>query len=282
MSLSPSSSAQAAREAVARKLRTLKGEARLKGSELAARCGWSESKVSRIAHAKTPPSDDDVLRWCMACGAEGQAADIIAANRQADEMYVEWRKVHRDGMKYAQDSEMEELERTRLTRVYCSNVVPGLAQRRGYATSLMAAITRFQGTPDDVGAAVESRVARSNLFRRANHQFAMVLEETVLRYPFGGAQAMREQLMFLLEIMRLPRVSLGIIPAGAPREMWPLEAFYMYDDRQVTAELLSALVNITTPGEVAIYEKAFKILAGMAVYGPQARDLIQQAIHSFE
>ncbi|MFE0460442.1 helix-turn-helix domain-containing protein [Kitasatospora sp. NPDC058965] len=282
MSLSPSSSAQAAREAIAGKLRALKAEARLKGSELAARCGWSESKVSRIAHARTPPSDDDILRWCIACGAEAQAPDIIAANRQADEMYVQWRKVHRDGMKRAQDTEMAQLERTRLTRIYCSNVVPGVTQRRGYATSLMTAITRFQETPNDVDAAVESRVARSNLFRRANHQFAMVLEETVLHYPFGGAEAMREQLGFLLEVMRLPRVSLGIIPRNAPREMWPLEAFSIYDDRQVMAELLSAVVTITTPGEIAAYDKAFKILAGMAVYGPRARHLIQQAIHSFE
>ncbi|TWF73722.1 hypothetical protein FHX73_15349 [Kitasatospora viridis] len=254
----------------------------MKGSELAARCGWSESKVSRITHTKTPPSDDDILRWCVACGAEDQAADIIAANRQADEMYVQWRKVHRDGMKRAQDAEMERLEQTRLTRVYYSNVIPGVTQRRGYATSLMTAITRFQETPNDVDAAVESRVARSNLFRRANHRFAMVLEETVLHYPFGDADAMREQLGFLLEIMRLPRVSLGIIPRNAPREMWPLEAFYIYDDRQVMAELLSAVVTITTPGEIASYDKAFKILAGMAVYGPRARHLIQQAIHSFE
>lgn len=45
-------------------------------------------------------------------------------------------------------------ERTRLFRVYCSNVVPGLVQTPGYASALMSSITRFQGMPDDVPEAV--------------------------------------------------------------------------------------------------------------------------------
>lgn len=51
---SPSSSAQAARERVANRLRVLRAEAGLTGSELAARCGWTHPKTSRIENARTP------------------------------------------------------------------------------------------------------------------------------------------------------------------------------------------------------------------------------------
>ncbi|WP_324616234.1 helix-turn-helix transcriptional regulator [Streptomyces sp. ERV7] len=56
MSASPSSSAQAAREGVAARLRELRMDAGLTGRDLAVLAGWHASKSSRIEKAKTPPS----------------------------------------------------------------------------------------------------------------------------------------------------------------------------------------------------------------------------------
>lgn len=193
-------------------------------------------------------------------------------------MYVQWKQLHRDGMRRVQEDAVSLFEQTRQFRVYCSNVMPGMVQQRGYARDLMTVITEFQGTPNDVSDAVESRLARGRYLREGSRTFALVLEEAVLRYPFGESAEMRDQLCYLLDVMALPRVSLGVIPFGTKRKMWPLEAFYMFDDRLVEAELLSALVAISTPGEIATYAKAFKILAGMAVYGPAAKALIREAI----
>ncbi|RKT18528.1 helix-turn-helix protein [Streptomyces sp. 1114.5] len=278
MPLSPSSSAQSAREALATRLRELRADAGLTGHGLALVLGWSESKVSRIANAKTPPSDADIRAWCEACGAGDKAADLVAANRQADEMYIEWKRLHRTGMKHAQETVLPLVERSRQIRVYCSNVVPGMLQRREYARALMTTITEFQQTPDDVDAAVESRLQRSRYLHEGSRTFALVVEETVLRYPIGDKVAMEDQLRYLLEIMGAARVSLGVIPFGAPRLMWPLEAFSVFDDRQVNAELLSAAVTITTPGEIAVYMRAFRILASMAVYGRAAKSCIEDAL----
>ncbi|MEU3571150.1 helix-turn-helix transcriptional regulator [Kitasatospora sp. NPDC036755] len=280
MPLSPSSSAQSARETIAARLKELRRDAGLSGHGLALLLGWSESKVSRIANARTPPSDADIRAWCEACGVAHLAVDLVAANRQADEMYVEWKRLHRTGMKHAQGAVLPVLDRSRQIRVYCSNVVPGMLQRREYARSLMATITDFQQTPDDVEAAVESRLQRSRFLHEGHRTFALVVEETVLRYPIGSPAAMEDQLRYLLEVMGATRVSLGVIPFAAPRRMWPLEAFSIFDDRQVNAELLSAAVTITAPGETAIYARAFKVLASMAVYGPRARRLIEEAIAS--
>ncbi|WP_406087375.1 helix-turn-helix domain-containing protein [Kitasatospora purpeofusca] len=281
MPLSPSSSAQSARETIAKRLKALQQEAGLTGHDLALRTGFSESKVSRIAAAKTPPSADDIQRWCAACAADdGEAADLVAASRAADEMYVQWKRLHRTGMKHAQDAILPQFESSRHIRMYCSNVMPGVVQRREYARALMGTITAFQNTPNDVDAAVDSRLRRDRYLHQGNCTFAFVLEETVLYYPLGDAAAMADQLRHLLDIMALPRVSLGVIPFRAPRVMWPLEAFYMFDDRQVDAELLTAIVKITAPGEIAAYSKAFKILSGMAVHGSAARTLIEQAIRA--
>ncbi|MFF8954688.1 helix-turn-helix domain-containing protein [Streptomyces sp. NPDC014894] len=280
MSASSSSSAQAAREAIAARLGGLRREAELTGHELALRCGWSPAKSSRIERARTPASDADIRAWCKACGAEEQSDDLIAANRQADQMYVHWQKLHRHGMRRAQEEVVPLYERTRHFRVYCSNVVPGMLQTEAYATALLSTIAAFQGTPDDAATAAASRIERSRVLHEGDRRFALLLEETVLRYRIGDEAAMAGQLGYLLAVMALPNVSLGVIPFSARRRVWPLEAFYMFDSRQASVELLTAAVNVTAPSEVATYAKAFSELSKIAVHGAAARALISEAITS--
>lgn len=282
MSASHPSSAQAAREAVAARLRDLRLDAELTGRELAARCGWSTAKASRIENAKTQPSDADVRAWCRACGDDGQAADLIAANRSADSMYVEWRRKQRTGLRRSQESAVPLYEKTRHFRVYCSNVIPGLIQTDAYATALLTTITEFRKIPNDVAAAVEARMARSHVIREGDHRFALLIEEDVLHYRFGDAGVMAGQLGYLLAVMSLPSVSLGIIPRTAPRRMWPIETFMVFDNERAAVELLSADVTVTEPSEVALYSRAFADLAEMAVYGAKARAIISDVIRSLE
>ncbi|MFI1255849.1 helix-turn-helix domain-containing protein [Streptomyces netropsis] len=280
MSASSSSSAQAAREVIAARLRDIRIDAELTGHELALRCGWSPAKSSRIENARTPPSDADIRAWCTACGAENQVADLIAANRQADQMYVHWKKLHRHGMRRAQEEIIPLYRGTRLFRVYCSNVIPGMVQTESYAAALLSTIAAFQDTPDDSPEAAASRIERSQVVHQGNHRFALLIEETVLRYRVGDAETMAGQLGYLLAVMALPNVSLGVIPSDAQRRVWPLEAFYLFDDRRVSVELLTAAVNVTSPSEVALYAKAFSGLSELAVYGVKARALITGAIDS--
>ncbi|MFD9486517.1 helix-turn-helix domain-containing protein [Streptomyces sp. NPDC059991] len=282
MSASPSSGAQAAREVIAARLRDLRVEAELTGHELAVRCGWSPAKSSRVEHARTPPSDADIRAWCAACGADEQAADLVAANRHADQMYVHWKKLHRHGMRRAQEEVVPLYERTRLFRVYCSNVVPGMLQTEAYASALLSTIAAFQDTPDDSSEAAASRVERSHVVHEGDHRFALLLEETVLRYRIGTADTMAGQLGCLLAVMALPNVSLGIIPFTAQRRVWPLEAFYLFDDHRVSVELLTAAVRVSAPSEIAVYAKAFAGLSKIAVYGAAARARIAEAINSLE
>ncbi|MEU9745468.1 helix-turn-helix domain-containing protein [Streptomyces niveus] len=280
MSASPSSSAQAARELLAARLGELRRDAELTGHELAARCGWSPAKSSRIERAKTPASDADIRAWCEACGAEDQIADLVAANRRADHMYVHWKKLHRHGMRRAQEEVLPLYESTRHFRVYCSNVIPGMLQTEAYATALLSTIATFQDTPDDSPEAAASRIERSQVLHEGGHRFALLMEETVLRYRIGDADTMAGQLGYLLAVMTLPNVSLGVIPFSAERRVWPLEAFYLFDDHRASVELLTAAVNVSAPSEITTYAKAFSQLADMAVYGSGARSLITEAINS--
>jgi transcriptional regulator with XRE-family HTH domain len=277
-----SPSAQAARKSLAGRLRELRVEAGFTGLELATALGWHRTKVSRIEHASRPPSIDDVRAWCAACGVGEQADDLVAALRTIESAYIQWQRLERTGLRRLQDSYVQLYERTRVMRVYCSQVVPGLLQTSAYTTALFAAIIEHKGTPDDVAEAVPARMARARVLREGGHRFAFLIEETVLRAGLGGADVMAAQIGHLLEAMTLPSVSLGVIPFATARPQFVLEDFTIYDAVRVEVELLSAKVTITAPSEIKLYAKAFEQLSGMAVYGAKARALITSALAALD
>ncbi|MDH6107918.1 transcriptional regulator with XRE-family HTH domain [Kitasatospora sp. MAP12-15] len=278
MPTSPLSSAQAARAALAARLRELMLDAGIDGKELSARCGWHPSKTSRILSGKSAPAEDDLRAWCTACDAADQAADLIASLRAVELMYLEWRRLHRTGMRKVQEGTLTLHQETAVCRAYVSNVVPGFLQTTAYATALMRSITEFQGTPDDVADAVAARTERGRLLHDGRHRFVILIEETVLRYRIGDAETMAGQLGHLLAVMPLPSVSLGIIPFTAQRRIWPLEAFYLFDNDHACVETLTAEVTVTQPRELADYHRAFAELAKLAVHGAAARALVTTAI----
>ncbi|MEE4492031.1 helix-turn-helix domain-containing protein [Streptomyces sp. BE230] len=277
MATSPSARVQEARDRIAVRLRALRSDAGLTGQQLAARTGWQGSKVSRLQSGRSHPSDDDIRAWCRACGVEDEAADLIAAARQAQQMYTEWRRVQRGGLRGVQQARRPLYERTQTMRVYSSSVIPGMLQTRAYATALLSEIACFNRTPDDSAAAADARLERSQIIRRGGRRFPILIEEAALRRQVGGPGVMADQLGYLLQTAALPSVTLGIIPAKAG-PLWPLETFTVFDTEQVTVELLTAAITITAPSEVAQYVAAHGAMSEGAAHGPAALRLIAQAV----
>jgi transcriptional regulator with XRE-family HTH domain len=278
--MATSSTAQQARQDLADLLREIRLDAGLTARALAAAAGWHESKCSRIEHARTPPSDEDIRAWCRTCGATEQAADLIAASRAAGSTWTQWRRLERPGLRRIQESVVPLWEATRQFRIYSPFLIPGPVQSAAYIRALLRAVRdRRPNLVDDIEDAVEIRVARQHLTYQGDHRFTIVLEENVLRHLIGGTAVLREQLEYLRSSMPLPSVSLGIIPFSSDRStLHPVEMFFIFDDTQVNVELVSGWLRVTQPTEVEMYAQVFGRLSEMAVYGSAARALITRAI----
>ncbi|MFI5924329.1 helix-turn-helix domain-containing protein [Streptomyces anulatus] len=278
----PFSSVQKAREELAGRLREIRRDAGISGRELAVRCGWSESKSSRIENARTSPADADIRAWCRACGADDQTPDLIAANRQSIDAHVEWRRLQRSGLRRVQESTESLYQRTRVFRVYVSDVIPGFLQTPGYATALLSSIADFRGTPNDVSDAVAVRIRRNGILDNGAHRFSFVLEESVLRYRLCSADTMAAQLGHLLGVMDLQNVALGIVPYSARRTVWPMQTFTIFDRARVHADTLDAASTLTQPSQIDLYARAFEQLSVGAVRGAAARSLVATALASLD
>jgi hypothetical protein len=235
--------------------------------------------VSRIEHAKTAPSADDIRAWCEHCGALTEADDLVVFLRSIEGMFIEWRRMEQTGLRHAQESVLPLWERTRLFRAYSSWLIPGAVQTQAYTRAVLRAIAERRELPDDVEDAVTVRADRLRLLHEGGRRFVVLMEEPVLRNVIGGTEVMAGQLGHLITVASLPSVSLGIIPMGLDRDaIWPVEGFWIYDDKQVNVELVSGWLTITQPREIAMYAQTFAKLSDLAARGAHARKLITAAI----
>lgn len=278
----PYSVAQQARATLAQRLREMRRRAGLSGRRLAELAGWHESKVSKIEHARQPPSVEDIKAWCNHCGALGHVAEeLVAALHAAEGMWVEWQRMERSGLRQAQESVAPIYERTRRFRFYCSSILPGIVQTEAHTEVILRAIARRRDIPDDIAEAVAVRVERTRYLRGGDRRYSILVEESALRCGIGSTDVWAGQLGHLLSVSTYPSVSLGVIPFGVGRDQaWPVESFYMFDDDEVNVELVSGYLSVTQPREVAMYTQVFAELHGLAVFGKNARQLISDAIEA--
>ncbi|MGW1781638.1 Scr1 family TA system antitoxin-like transcriptional regulator [Streptomyces sp. NPDC002143] len=99
--------------------------------------------------------------------------------------------------------------------------------------------------------------------------------EQALRTNLGGTEVMRGQLTHLLDALERPGLKLGVIPARAELALYPGHSFTIFDGRHVQVETFSAGLDVKDEREVAVYEKAFALLERSAVYGREARELVE-------
>ena len=263
-----------AREALGARLREIRQDANLTGRALASRCGWHFTKISKLEHGTQNPSENDIRAWCHACEAGNQLPDLIATVRTIESMYVEWRRALRTGMKHGQKKRIPLYERTKLFRVYEPGLVPGLFQTAEYASAIIAHAIEFLQIPDDLEEAIAARMERQRILYTGDRRFLIVLEEQALRTRVGDADLMADQLNRLLEVMSMHRVSLGIIPSMGQRHTWASLGFWIFDRHTVHIDTPSAELTITQHSEIAVFEKKFGRHQRSAVYGQEARDLI--------
>ncbi|MGW1742061.1 helix-turn-helix domain-containing protein [Nocardia sp. NPDC001965] len=265
------------KEALGARLRELRQDAGLTGTELARLAGWHQTKVSKIEYGKTKPAEADIRAWCAHTGSEGQLADLIATVRNIESAYLEWRRLLGSGTKRRQQATLRIEAEAAFMRVFHPFLVPGLLQTAEYAEEILRNVIEFQGVPNDVDEGVSKRMERQQILYRRDHTFHFVIGEQALRTTVGDDRIMTGQLDRLLAVLGMPRVHFGIVPGEANYRV-PSYNFAMFDNRMVMVENVTAELTITQPREIATYGRAFEILAKQAMTGRDARDLITKAL----
>ncbi|RDI48469.1 helix-turn-helix protein [Nocardia mexicana] len=256
----------------------MRRSAGLTGRELARREGWHESKCSKIEYGRINPSDSDIKAYCTHSNAREQLPDLLATRHNIDAAYVEWRRIlGAGGIKRRQQQSIKLEAEAKHIRNWQPQIIPGLLQTADYAEAILRSSIEFYQVPDDIDEGVSKRMERQLILYRRGHRFHFLIGEQALYTTIGTDDVMTGQLDRIHSLIGMPRVTLGIVPAAAEGRVI-VENYVMFDNHMVKVEGHTAEITITQPREIALYGRAFDVLAKQSVTGEAARELIRKAL----
>ncbi|MFD2355350.1 helix-turn-helix domain-containing protein [Nonomuraea ferruginea] len=182
-------------------LRRLREAAQLSQAAVASRLGCTQTQVSRLEKATRSPSKSDAERLDRLFGTP----DGVSFTR----LYQ--RIVAQPGGPVWFRSWVEEIEPTaRILRSWDPLLIPGLLQTEAYARHLFSQAPQI--TSDEVEERVQARMRRKRILDRDSPPLILVLADSgVLFRKVGGAEVMRDQLDYVLQIAQMPTVSIQVV-----------------------------------------------------------------------
>ncbi|GGR50222.1 helix-turn-helix domain-containing protein [Streptomyces netropsis] len=268
---------QAGRVSLGARLRELRTEAGLNGKDMAARLGWQRSKVSRLEHGKQTATAEDLEAWAREAGAPDEANDLTARLRGLESQQRSWRRQLASGHRGVQEKYVVEYRSTSTVRGYEATVVPGLFQTPDYARHLLLHNAELMQTPRDTDEAVRARMQRQEVLYQGGRTFEIMMWEGVLHALVCPRKVMVAQLDRLVGLVGMDRVSLGVIPLGAPLKITPKHGFWIFDESRVIVETVNTELHLEAAEDVALYGRVWDRLGEAAVYGAHAHRLIARA-----
>jgi transcriptional regulator with XRE-family HTH domain len=190
--------------------------------QLAAQIGVSHSTVSKWENAVQVPDLESVVAYLQACGVTGQARERVLqlVRGTTDPNWLA------GGLQDASEGLMGVLECERLaTEIdeWSPLLVPGLLQTPDYARAILGTDPTL--SPKELDALVAVRIGRrENLTKVRDEEtnlgpadYTALISENALRERVGGNVVLSEQLRYLLELAKLPTVTILVIRA---RQDW--------------------------------------------------------------
>jgi transcriptional regulator with XRE-family HTH domain len=180
-------------------LRKHRDEAGLSQPELADRLHWAKSAVGNLETAFRSPTQDHArdLDGFFSTDRFGWLYGLIIREQLPD---------------FFRPFAAKEPEATDI-RAFEPMLVPGLLQTEEYARAVMTSGQK----PERLEQAVSARLERQRILHREEPDppyFWVVLDETVIRRPVGGAVVMRKQLEQLLNMAERYNITIQLVPTS--------------------------------------------------------------------
>lgn len=259
---------------LSRTLRDLRKAAGLTGAQAAEQAGegFSQAKISRIEKGNTVPVPGDVATLAEVYDTplelrrrlEALATDVKAANRRV----VLPRRANRAEFQ-ARIGRIE--ASSEQIREFSPIIIPGLLQTAEY---MRAIFTGSNTAPADTAGAVAARLERQSVLDEPGRRITILTTEGALGWAAGPPDLMIRQLEHIQVVTRKPAAHVGIIPFGAPRAVFPVSSWTLYDERAVIPGILRTQVILLDP-DVSPYVEQFAALEPLAVYDDEARAILR-------
>ncbi|MCF6525874.1 helix-turn-helix transcriptional regulator [Streptomyces sp. JJ36] len=265
-----------------RRLRELKG---MTAEEVADRLLVSQSKISRLENGRRSISQRDVRDLCGVYEVEDRRIVDSLMQMAKESRQQGWWHAFGD-IPYSVYIGLETDAAS--LRVYEPQVVPGLLQTRAYAEAVVAGALP-EASAADVEKRVQVRMHRQERITDSRQPLRLwaVLDESALRRQVGGTQTMVEQLEHLLELSRLPHVTVQVMPfdmgahPGVNGQYAILEFPDASDSTVVYLEGVTSDLYLEKPNDVQSYSVMYEHLRAQALNPDQTRVFVEDVAKDY-
>ncbi|WP_084338391.1 Scr1 family TA system antitoxin-like transcriptional regulator [Actinomadura oligospora] len=172
----------------------------------------SESKISRLELGRVSFKERDVEDLLTLYGVDDQRERHALLQLARDANTPGWWHRYTDVLPNWFQTYVGLEESAALIRTYELQFVPGLLQSEGYARAIIQ-----QGNAGAPESEIEQRVSlrlqrQERLTAPDAPRLWAVLDESALKRPIGGPEVMRGQLEHLIEVSKLPNVTIQVMP----------------------------------------------------------------------
>ena len=256
--------------------------------DVAERMTCSTSKISRLETGKGVPKVPDVSELMRIYGLDSDTERALLLRLVRDGREHGWWETYTEGVQ----SEPHFLDRpgryaslendARRVRCFDFTSVHGLLQTEDYMRAVFARVL-VHHTAEDVDRLVALRTRRQQaLVRQVPRplELVAVMDEVVLRRPVGGAAVMAAQLDRLVEVGRLPNVTVHVVPHEAGILRAHAGQFVLLD---IPTELGSDIVFVEghagdsyldSDADLALYQEVFADALASALSPRASAELI--------
>jgi transcriptional regulator with XRE-family HTH domain len=264
-----------------RRLREQKGISREDAGHL---IRGSESKISRMELGRVGFKERDVADLLTLYGvADGEARSAVMELLERANEPGWWHRFNDLLPSWFQAYVGLEEAASRI-RTYEVQFIPGLLQTKEYARAVITAGATGIG-PAEISRRVDLRVERQRMLHRADGPvFWAVIDEAALQRPIGGTDVMRGQIEHLLELMRLPNITIQIMPFSFGGHSAEGGAFSIlrFGDRElpdvVYVEQLASALYLDKREEVDRYSEVMERLCAVSTTPDATVDILQKII----
>ena len=172
----------------------------------------SESKISRMELGRVgfKPRDVADLLTLYRVHDAAERAMFLALTEQANAQ--SWWHAFADVVPAWFEAYLGMEDAASVIRCYHTRLVPGLLQTEDYARAVIGAAYPL-ASAEEIERRVGLRMRRARLLRRAHPpKLWAILDEAVLRRPPGDQAVMGAQIEHILELSRLPHVTVQVVP----------------------------------------------------------------------
>jgi len=259
------------RRRLASELRRLRTVSQLTINEVADRLECSPGKISRIETGVVGAQLRDVRDLLEVYEVDGHERERLLALVREARKRGWWHEFA--GILAPESTRFFGLEDGAATiEEYSCSLVPGLLQTEGYARALIGTAAEDAELLDR---RTELRLQRQRLLTRSSPpppRLNVVLHEAVLAARIGGPSVMAQQLVQLIEVGRLPNVTIRVLPliAGAHAGAGVSYTIFLFADDEVDRpvvhiEHLTSSAFREQPNDLVEYRRAFAGVLDMAL-----------------